>query len=62
MHANPAIKRFRKIFISFYESFEDLMTFTIKWPGQVHDARVLSNSGVFGKAEAGLLFPDVSLS
>ncbi|XP_046841745.1 protein ALP1-like [Xenia sp. Carnegie-2017] len=30
----------------------------IKWLGRVHDARVLSNSGVFAKAEAGKLFPD----
>ncbi|XP_046855892.1 protein ANTAGONIST OF LIKE HETEROCHROMATIN PROTEIN 1-like [Xenia sp. Carnegie-2017] len=30
----------------------------IKWPGRVHDARVLSNSGVFAKAEAGKLFQD----
>ena len=31
----------------------------IKWPGRVHDARILANSGIFKKAEAGLLFPDV---
>ena len=32
----------------------------IKWSGRVHDARILANSGIFRKAEAGLLFPDVS--
>ena len=32
----------------------------IKWPGRAHDARILANSGIFRKAEAGLLFPDVS--
>ena len=30
----------------------------IGWPGSVHDARVLANSNVFAKAEAGTLFPD----
>ena len=28
------------------------------WPGSAHDARVLANSDVFTKAEAGTLFPD----
>ena len=28
------------------------------WPGRVHDARVLANSSIFSKGEAGTLFPN----
>ena len=34
----------------------------IKWPGKVHDARVLVNSSLYERAQTGKLFPhDVSL-
>ena len=29
----------------------------IRWPGSVHDARVLANSDVFARAQSGILFP-----
>ena len=32
----------------------------VGWPGRVHDARVLSNSELFSKGEAGTLFPEQS--
>ncbi|PIK40731.1 putative nuclease HARBI1 [Apostichopus japonicus] len=31
----------------------------VGWPGQVHDARILSNSCIFRKAEAGTLLPNL---
>ncbi|CAB4032936.1 Hypothetical predicted protein [Paramuricea clavata] len=34
----------------------------IKWPGKVHDAQILANSGIFRKAEAGLFFPDITVN
>ena len=33
------------------------MDIYIGWPGSTHDARVLANSDVFKKGEAGTLFP-----
>ncbi|XP_067394775.1 uncharacterized protein, partial [Emydura macquarii macquarii] len=30
----------------------------VGWPGKVHDARVLHNSGLFSKLQAGTFFPD----
>ena len=32
----------------------------IGWPGSVHDARVLANSSLYTKANAGTLLPDSS--
>ena len=34
------------------------MDIYIGWPGSVHDARILSNSSLFAKGEAGTLLPD----
>ena len=33
------------------------MTVNVGWPGSVHDARILSNSEVFHRGEAGTLVP-----
>ena len=32
----------------------------IGWPGRVHNAHVLANSGLFAKGQSGTLFPKVS--
>ena len=34
----------------------------MKWPGKVHDARVLSNSGLYREGQNGELFPNVSMT
>ena len=45
------------MFISIVDRFIDIYT---RWPGSVHDARVLANSSIHQKAEEGILFPEVS--
>jgi hypothetical protein len=46
--------------LTFHVNYYRFTDINIKWPGKVHDAQILANSGIFRKAEAGLLFPDVS--
>ena len=44
--------------VSFDYTFMDVY---IGWPGSVHDARVLTNSRIFQEAEAGRLFPNITM-